>query len=936
MLVPLAFFGRNFGEWSSVIGSFESPKITLLRTLVGLMTALWLLEWAIQARPTPDFTKIWQSTWLRPKGWPGGLSHGLAGQPMRWLTLAVLIYVGSTLLSTFLSASFNVSMWGDVPGQDSYSAYTVVAYVLLFGIIATHLKTQAQLHRILGAVVIMGVLVSGYAIFQHYTLDFLDLMEPPGKVRATSTMGGAIFAASLMVITLSITLMAATYALHRAQGSVGLWWQLGLWAAALSVQLLGLIFTSSRGPWLGSALGIASFIAMVTVFVGWRAARPAVLVIIVAGAVSWAVLTLSPGLTADPLGIRSVGFIDTSVTSAEQATARVTSVGGQSGLSGRLTLWKSSWQLIASRPWFEFDHLRISYLRPLVGYGPELFRAVYLLESPPGWRMLPSETDHAHNFFLHQGVELGMLGLAASLGIFVAPLLAGAYQLVRRRREYSAAHQLLLMGLLAVLAGRMLEQMLGVARVSDLAINWVILAVFIALPRVMRGTASGRGQDWAPPAVPVRRAGNSQLVPVQGAYRWLLIGRTALAVGLAVGIGFLTWDKSVSYSLAAVIADRGAAHSRHGDRQQALSSLEDAAELAPDVSTYYLHQVILYEELQSGRAAAAGERCGTQEDRQQYEICLAARAYQASLKWVEQRPFDFRSRLTLAHTALRLGLLKGDPVLLAESTRWYREATQMVPNSWMVHNQLAAAYIRAGRAEAALPVLDRSLSMTAGSTDSFDAMMVRQEAYQAMGRPDEAIVTLTEVLQLDPTAHSVYRERGKVHYNLGRYGTAIEDLSSAIGINPEDPDSYYQRGTAYYQLGRSNAAVRDFSEAIRLDPNHTLAYNDRGLAYANLGKNDLAMRDFAHAILLDPQLALAYNNRGFLYRDLGQPQNAIQDLDRALARDPQFATAYFNRALAYAYLGRDAEAQRDVQRATELGLDPASILAKIEEITKNR
>ena len=44
--------------------------------------------------------------------------------------MAVLLFFGSTLLSTALSTSYSVSLWGDVPGQDSYGAYTVFSYGL--------------------------------------------------------------------------------------------------------------------------------------------------------------------------------------------------------------------------------------------------------------------------------------------------------------------------------------------------------------------------------------------------------------------------------------------------------------------------------------------------------------------------------------------------------------------------------------------------------------------------------------------------------------------------------------------------------------------------------------------------------------------------------------------------------------------------------------
>ena len=183
VLMPLVFLGRTFGAGSSVLGSFELPKIVLLRVLVGSMVALWLFEWGlrVRSRPRPPITttpneKVWA---FQPRLWVGRLRRWLYAEPTRWLTLAVGFFLGTTLLSTAFSASFSVSLWGEVPGQDSYSTYTTIAYVLLFAVIATHLKTSSQLWRLLGAIVVMGVLIAGYAVLQNYGRDFLDLMEPP-------------------------------------------------------------------------------------------------------------------------------------------------------------------------------------------------------------------------------------------------------------------------------------------------------------------------------------------------------------------------------------------------------------------------------------------------------------------------------------------------------------------------------------------------------------------------------------------------------------------------------------------------------------------------------------------------------------------------------------------------------------------------------------
>jgi O-antigen ligase len=244
-----------------------------------------------------------------------------------------------------------------------------------------------------------------------------------------------------------------------------------LWASILSVQLLGLMFTFTRGSWGGAVLALVVFLVLVVFSLGFRMLLRSGLVLGLAAILSVAFLhwqgsvsfintsvwiapslallglagTLSVLFVIKKFGtavvlIAAVGAITTIVAAsviapyalsgrgdtgsadtgaisgqtAEQVAGRITSIktdvlGGFVG--GRGTHWKVSWELIKNRPWFEFDDLGLSWLRPLIGYGPDLFRYTYLLESTPEpFDLRPLEPDHAHNFFIHQTVEQGAIG----------------------------------------------------------------------------------------------------------------------------------------------------------------------------------------------------------------------------------------------------------------------------------------------------------------------------------------------------------------------------------------------------------------------------------------------------------------------------------------------------------------------------------------------
>ena len=941
ILVPLAFLGRSYGEWSSIIGSYELPKITVLRTSAGLIAILWLLEWALQAGFHSGAGPKWLPWGVQPTRWPRGLAEWLRAQPIRWLTLAVILFIGSTLLSTALSTSFGVSMWGDVPGQDSYSAYTVVCYGVLFAVIATHLKTEAQLWRLVGSIVLMGVLAGGYAVFQHYGWDFLDLVEPFGHARSTSTFGRTIFAGAVLLMTIPVTTVAAARCLTGRMTVPGFAFRAAAGAMVLSVQLLGTIFIASRGPWVGTLAGLAALLVLVAVFAGWRPLGRVALVLALGAAVSMAVLVSPLQSIADEAAARQSealglgAFPSLGATEATQQLARAASPITSGDFGGRKEIWGNAWELTTDRPWFGFDRLSLSFLRPLIGYGPEQFRTTYLLVSPPNaaQNLLPNEVAHAHNFFLHQGVETGFLGLFTSAGLYLAVFVAGSYIWLRQRTNLLGVHKLVLAGLLATLSGRLLEQMVGIPRVSDLTVFWVILATFAALPVIFDAASGterveGRLRQEERSRVLESRLALSVLPHTRLLVKWLAVA------GLIVGLALLTWTKNINYVRSAVIVDRAAEEFRVGQLEGALSSIGQSINLSPDVSTYYSQWSEVY---WAHPSANPVPQCGAPQEIPPHRLCLARQTYALNSQWVTERQYDFRARLALADSAIDLSLLSGDSALQAQSADLYREASEMVPNSWPLWNRLGEVLIGLGRPEAALDALDNSLAITGPSSDSaVPGLILRGIAYRQLGRHQDSVHSLDQAVRVNPRSDPAYLERSLTYYQLGQVDRAIQDLNEVIRLDERVAQAYYHRGRIYYELGRLQSAVAELTDAINFDPQLTGAWNSRGLAQARLGTLDSAIKDFSEAIRLDPELAVAYNNRGFAYRDTGQLESAIQDLDRAIELDPGLAISYYNRALAYILMGKDSEAQQDGRRAVALGFDAGALEAAINELEKRR
>jgi tetratricopeptide (TPR) repeat protein len=153
--------------------------------------------------------------------------------------------------------------------------------------------------------------------------------------------------------------------------------------------------------------------------------------------------------------------------------------------------------------------------------------------------------------------------------------------------------------------------------------------------------------------------------------------------------------------------------------------------------------------------------------------------------------------------------------------------------------------------------------------------------------------------------------RGAALIELGRTEEALSDLNQVIRMNANDPDALYNRGCAFMKQGEFFKALDDFSRAIYLDPGKAEAYNERGLVYDRAGQYELALGDYASAIRLKPSSAAAYSNRGFILLRLGRLDEAEASFNRGLVRDHGSAHLLYG-------LGLARQSRRDYEKAIVL------------------
>ncbi len=220
------------------------------------------------------------------------------------------------------------------------------------------------------------------------------------------------------------------------------------------------------------------------------------------------------------------------------------------------------------------------------------------------------------------------------------------------------------------------------------------------------------------------------------------------------------------------------------------------------------------------------------------------------------------------------------------------------------------------------------------------------------GQPEQALRDFARALELDSLHIMARMHRAHTLQALGRAQEGVADLDELVKQVPDDPDLLCNRGLILLQMKNADGALRDFDAALQIDSLHVPARTNRGLANIELGREEQALLDFTRALTDDPLAGEAWLNRSSLRSRLGDTPGALKDLewaaqllplqprihvgrahillglgrtleavaafDQAIATDPYFAVGWMGRGLAQILLGTFNRALEDFDRALEL------------------
>ncbi|RYC34076.1 tetratricopeptide repeat protein [Lichenibacterium minor] len=265
---------------------------------------------------------------------------------------------------------------------------------------------------------------------------------------------------------------------------------------------------------------------------------------------------------------------------------------------------------------------------------------------------------------------------------------------------------------------------------------------------------------------------------------------------------------------------------------------------------------------------------------------------------------------------------------------YLRLSLYLAPNNSLANITLADLYARLKQNEQAIAVYGRvpDASALRNNADVQTGLTL-----DVMGKPDDAIKYLNDIVAKHPRDLDALTTLGNVQREQKRYAEAAATYSKAIDTLPKDDKSawtlLYFRGISYERAKDWPKAEADFQHALQLEPDQPLVLNYLGYSWVDRGEHlDDAFKMLRKAVALRPEDGFIVDSLGWADYRLGDYDGAMKELERAIALKPGDPTINDHLGDAYWRTGHKLEAQFQWNHARDLKPDPDDLPAILDKI----
>ena len=207
-----------------------------------------------------------------------------------------------------------------------------------------------------------------------------------------------------------------------------------------------------------------------------------------------------------------------------------------------------------------------------------------------------------------------------------------------------------------------------------------------------------------------------------------------------------------------------------------------------------------------------------------------------------------------------------------DSTEVVELGLKLHPNSSILLLKKAVLYLEIGEAKRALRILDRL-----PEKDDTEASLVRSEVLLQLGRREEAVVLLHQVMEEETFERSdLALDISGILIQASEYEEAADFVREALKNDPSNLDLLFEMAYNFEQLNETTEAIRMYHQILDIDPYSSETWFNLGQACFNDKNYDAAVDAYDYALVINPADSLAMLQKAHsLFQNEQYPEAAV-------------------------------------------------------------
>ena len=243
-----------------------------------------------------------------------------------------------------------------------------------------------------------------------------------------------------------------------------------------------------------------------------------------------------------------------------------------------------------------------------------------------------------------------------------------------------------------------------------------------------------------------------------------------------------------------------------------------------------------------------------------------------------------------------------------EATAQYEYAASRFPDFLEATIKLGTQYLNSSQLHLAAKQFNKAVETNDQITEAYFGLAIAQKL---MGKPDEALATLSLASAIGTNSLLLFSETAKLQFQIQSHSDSSVNLiaeviaahSRQIQVTPNDPDLHYRLGVLMMSVGELDKAAELFGVVLELNPTYARAKTKLAACFFETGQKEKALERLSPSGCLDKDTLQLHYKIAILYCDRIKFASSLMNLDRLLENNFAATSATTNVSIALQNLG---------------------------------